>query len=202
MVVVRGVSGRPRVYDGTARGDPVMREDLAIFLRGWHRYRVWAVREEPAVYDARLAPLLARLEAHLEALRHYAAMAPAEFLADAHKSAAGQLHLFGAFVAVLESSKWLAGKVRLRGRPRTFADAFDLLVAAGVLPEDGRNLHVGLARLRNWLAHEAVLLPASKVRALARFYLPHLEEWARHLRRFSPPAQSPRGTGGIPPGRR
>lgn len=176
-MVVRHPIRKPPVLDGTSR------EDLAIFLRGWRRYRAWAVREEPAVYDARLAPLLARLEAHLAALREYAALPPEAFLSNTHIAPAAQHDLFLAFAGAIDTTKWLAGKVRLRGRPRGLAEAFDLLVEAGALPSGKRNVLIGMARLRNWIAHEAVSLPPAKVRALVRFYRPELEAYAAWLRR-------------------
>lgn len=165
------------IPDGTSR------EDLAIFLAGWRRYRALAVREEPAVYDVRLAPLLGRLEEYLAVLREYAAMPARDFLADRRNAYTVQLHLFLAWVAVIDSTRWLAGKVHLRGRPRSFAEAFDLLVQAGALPAEKRNVYVGLARLRNRIAHEAVILPPAKVHALLRFYLPEMEAYAVLLRR-------------------
>ncbi len=166
----------PHVEDGTSR------EDLAIYLTGWRRYRALAAREDRVRYDVRARPLLARLEEHLAALRLYAAMAPAEFLADDRNAAAAQLRLFMAMAAAIDATKWLAGRAGVRGRPRSFADAFELLVRAGALPAARRRVYAGLARFRNWMAHEAVVLPPAKVQRLIRFYLPVLEEFADLLR--------------------
>ena len=179
MALLRQAGRLAVVEDGTSR------EDLAIFLRGWRRYRAWAVREEPFRYAARLAPLLSRLEEHLEVLQQYAALPLGEFLGDERNAEAAQHRLFLAFVAVIDSTKWLAGKARLRGRPRSLAEAFVLLIEAGELPPEKRRVYLGLARLRNWIAHEAVALPPRKVRALVRFYLPELEAHAALLRRHA-----------------
>lgn len=176
MVMVRP-SRRVPVPDGTSQ------EDLAIFLAGWRRYQKWAVREESAAYDACLQPLLARLEEHLDVLRELAGLSVEEFLADPRLAGAAQYRLFLAWAAVIDSTKWLEGKVRLHGRPRSIAEAFDRLVGAGVLPAAKRNVYVGLARLWNWIMHEAVSLPPAKVHALLRFYLPELEAHAALLRR-------------------
>ncbi len=166
---------RPPIADGTSP------EDLAVFLAGWLRYRALAAREDRVRYDARLHPLLERLEEHVAALRLLAAMPPGEFLADPWRFKAAQLHLFLGLAAAIDATKWLAGKVRVRGRPRGFADAFDLLTRAGALPVERRHVYLGMARLRNWIAHEAVTLPPRKVRALVRFFLPELEAFARLL---------------------
>jgi len=178
-VAVTRQAGRMLAPDGTSR------EDLALFLRAWRRYRAWAVREEPFRYAARLAPLLARLEANVAELRALAAEPAAVLAADKRWALAAQHCLFLAFVAVIESTKWLAGKARLRGRPRSLAEAFVLLIEAGELPPEKRRVYLGLARLRNWIAHEAVALPPRKVRALVRFYLPELEAHAALLRRHA-----------------
>lgn len=176
MSTVRPVL-RPRWEDGTSR------EDLAIFLAGWRRYQALAAREDRGRYDARVRPLLARLEEHLAVLRVHAAVPPEAFLADSWRAEGAQHRLFLAIAAAIDATKWLAGRVGVRGRPRGFADAFALLVEAGALPARRRPVYVGMARLRNWVAHEAVSLPARKTHRLIRFYLPVLEEFAACLRR-------------------
>ncbi len=168
-----------------AADDRTSREDLAVFLAGWRRHRAWAMREEPFLYDVRLVPLLARMEEHLTVLRLHAAVPAGAFLAEPWRAEAARHRLFLAFVAVIDSTKWLAGRARLRGRPRSLAEAFDLLIQAGALPPEQRRFYLGLARLRNGIAHEAVALPPRKVRALLRFHLPGLEAHAALLRRFS-----------------
>lgn len=175
MAVVRGRSVRG-IPDGT---DP---EDLAIFLRGWRRYQQWAGREGRVEYDARLNPLLRRLEEHVQVLQWYAALPAEALLADRRNADGAQHRLFLALVAAIDATKWLAGKVRVSARPWGFAQAFDLLVEAGALPAEKRAAYVGFARLRNWIAHEAVALPPRKVRALVRHLLPLLEEYGRVLR--------------------
>lgn len=176
MVVLREAGHLP-VPDGTYR------EDLAIFLAGWRRYRALAVREDPATYDARLAPLLERMEEHLAALRCCSSMPRDLFLADRKSGGGAQLHLFFAFASVINTSKWLAGKLRLRERPRSIAEAFDLLIRAGALPAEKRNLYIGIARQWNAILHGAVDLSPAKAHALLRFYLPELEAYAALLRR-------------------
>ncbi len=165
------------VEDGTSR------EDLAIFLAGWRRYRALAAREDRGRYEARARPLLERLEEHLAALRVHAAVPVEVFLTEPWRAGDAQLRLFLAMAAAIDATKWLAGKAGVRGRPRSFADAFELLVQAGALPAGKRRVYVGLVRFRNWMAHEAVILPPARVQRLIRFYLPVLEEFTDYLRR-------------------
>ncbi len=160
-------------------------EDLAIFLAGWRRYRALAACEDRVRYDARLHPLLERLEGHLTALRPYAIMPAVVFLSDRRNAGDAQHRLFLAIAAAIDATKWLAGKANVQGRPRGFADAFDLLTRAGALPFERRRVYVGMARLRNWIAHEAVSLPAAKAHRLLRFYLPVLDGFAACLRRHA-----------------
>ncbi len=166
----------PHVEDGTSR------EDLAIFLAGWRRYRALAAREDRVRYDARARPLLARLEEHLAALRVHAAVPVEVFLTEPWRAETAEHRLFLAMAAAIDATKWLAGRAGVRARPRSFAGAFDLLVQAGVLAAARRRVYAGLARFRNWVAHEAVVLPPAKVQRLIRFYLPVLEEFADYLR--------------------
>lgn len=49
------------------------------------------------------------------------------------------------------------------------------LSLTSALPAHKRNLYMGLARLRNRIAHESLTLSPAKAQALIRFWLPELE---------------------------
>lgn len=180
--------------------DGTRREDLAVFLKGWRRYRALALREEPAVYNARVHPLLTRLQEHLAVLRLLATQPSSEFQADRWRVEAAHFRLFMAFSSVIDATKWLAGKSRIQGRPRSMAEAFDLLVQAGALPAEKRNLYMGLARLRNRIAHESLTLSPAKARALVRFWLPELEVYQALIQAASAGSQGHAAETSSPPG--
>lgn len=165
--------------DGT---DP---EDLAAYIEGLGRYREWFLRESPAEYLGRLGRLLSLMSEDIETMDRLAGVRVEGFLADPLNERAGLGALFRCLVGFLEVSRWIAGRENLmvERETRSFADAFRMLVGAGVLPAGDFQVYRELCRVRNRLAHALWDYPRNEeIYHLIREYAPRLRAFCDAVR--------------------
>lgn len=92
------------------------------------------------------------IEERLRRLRRFAALDRQAFLGDPVIQDAAVRNLQVAIEAMIDIAHHVVARLRL-GTPRTYAEAFDVLIDAGILPEQDRPTLHAMVRFRNRVVH-------------------------------------------------
>jgi uncharacterized protein YutE (UPF0331/DUF86 family) len=142
----------------------------------------------------RLRDKLDFIRERLVRLREYARTPKDAFLADHTVQDAAVRSLQVSVEAMIDIAHHVVSRLRL-GLPASYGEAFDLLVGAGVLPEEDRATLHAMVRFRNRAVHVYDAIGAEEVYAILRDHLDDFERFsAAIVRRFFPP-EAPDATG-------
>lgn len=120
----------------------------------------------------------------VEQLRVYAATPRNVFLADETLQYASVRALQVAIEAMIDIANHVVARLRL-GIPKTYAEAFDLLVRAGILPAEGRDTFRAMVRFRNRAVHLYDEVQADEVFSILQEHVGDFELFtAAIVRRF------------------
>lgn len=132
------------------------------------------------VDNGRLQALLERIDTEVDLLRALAGRDPGALLADPVALRAVKYGFVVAIEAAIDAAQRLIATRRLRS-PATFADAFEVLGQAGLVPADSVPALRAMAGFRNLLVHGYLAVDDRRVVEVLRSDLGDLEAFRRHV---------------------
>lgn len=122
----------------------------------------------------------------LDRLRKLAALSEDAYLADEIHEAVAERYLERSIGRILDVNYHLISETALQV-PRDYADSFLKLAEIGVLDPEQASRYVGLAGLRNRIAHEYNGLDARRIHEAVRKAVEEIPALLRAFRAFLPP---------------
>ncbi|MDI3280339.1 MAG: DUF86 domain-containing protein [Bacillota bacterium] len=100
----------------------------------------------------KILSFLADLEKRLKRLKELRRLPRAEFLADFRNVDATIYNLQVAIEAMVDTCNHIIVR-EIHQSPKTYADSFQILAQAGILPEEDLPLYIAMAKFRNRVVH-------------------------------------------------